>query len=66
MTTCPAAVLLATLLVVQVSLGAEFERAQPKERIQGDRSRGSSSKFNAEWEVGNFGVYVGNCGDEAL
>ena len=43
------------------------QRFAPPSRVQGEpeRSRGKSSKFNEEPEVGNFGIYCGNWGERA-
>ena len=39
-------------------------RVQPKEPTQGEsRSRGESSWWNKNWEVGNFGLFCGNWGN---
>ena len=41
-------------------------RAQPRVKFHGDaRSRGESSKFNDEPEVGNIGIFCGNWGSRA-
>jgi len=54
-----------TVASSDVSSDTELARAQPTEPIQENRSRGKSSKYNEEWEVGNFGVYFGNWGERA-
>ena len=43
------------------------QRFAPPSRVQGEpeRSRGKSSKFNEEPEVGNFGIFCGNWGERA-
>ena len=43
--------------------GKQKGRGRPKEPFQGEsRSRGESSKWNKEPEVGNFGLFFGNWG----
>ena len=43
----------------------EWLRVQPKEPKQGEsRSRGESSWWNKNWEVGNFGLFCGNWGEQ--
>ena len=37
-------------------------RLAPKTPIEGNPQRGPSSKYNKEWEVGNFGLFFGNWG----
>ena len=40
----------------------EQQRLAPQTPVEGTPQRGPSSKHNEEWEVGNFGLFLGNWG----
>ena len=43
----------------------EQQRLAPQTPVEGTPQRGPSSKYNKEWEVGNFGLFLGNWGMRA-